>query len=57
MARDIFGNKKRNLDTESSHKRYQTTEWDITKEKIKMLLWVILGFLYGYYVVLGNPIF
>jgi len=36
-----------------SHKLI-TTEWDITKEKIKMLLWVIGGFLYGYYIVLGN---
>ena len=33
------------------------TEWDVTKEKIKMLLWVIGGFLYGYFVLLGKSIF
>ena len=33
------------------------TEWDVTKEKIKMLLWVIGGFLYGYFVILGKSIF
>ena len=33
------------------------TEWDVTKEKIKMLLLVIGGFLYGYFVILGKSIF
>jgi hypothetical protein len=35
----------------------QVTQSDILWLKIKMVLWVVGGFLYGYYVILGNPLF
>jgi hypothetical protein len=49
MARDIFGYKKVvRIDKHSSTKY---TESDIRWEKFKMVIWIILGVLYTYYIV------
>ena len=49
MARDLFGN-QRKLRKEKDY-RYKTSEWDITKEKLKIVLWIILSALYMYYII------
>ena len=49
MARDIFGN-QRKLRKEKDY-RYKTSEWDITKEKLKMGWWVVLFGVWTYFII------
>ena len=49
MSRDFFGN-QRKLRKEKDY-RYKTSEWDITKEKLKIVLWIVLGGLYVYIII------
>ena len=49
MARDLFGN-QRKLRKEKDY-RYKTSEWDITKEKLKMVLWGVLFGLWTYFII------
>ena len=49
MARDIFGYKKVvRIDKHSSTKY---SESDIRWEKFKMVIWIVLGALYMYYII------
>jgi len=50
MSRDIFGNKRKLRNEKDS--RYKTSEWDVTKEKIKIVIWIALGMGYLYFIVL-----
>ena len=49
MSRDLFGNKRKLRKEKDYH--YKTSEWDITKEKLKIVLWIILSALYMYYIM------
>ena len=49
MARDLFGY-QRKLRKEKDY-RYKTSEWDVTKEKLKIVLWLVLGGLYAYIII------
>ena len=49
MARNIFGQK--NVIKKSRYFKSKTSEWDVTKEKLKIALWVVLGALYTYYII------
>ena len=49
MARDVFGNKKTRR--EYKHTEKQFSEWEITKEKLKVVLWILLGALYFYLIM------
>jgi len=48
MARDVFGNKRTRREDRPTKK--QSLEWEITKEKIKVVLWLLLGALYFYFI-------
>jgi hypothetical protein len=50
MARDIFGNKTKLRKEKDYH--FRTSEWDITKEQIKIVIWIALGMGYLYFIVL-----
>ena len=49
MARNIFGYEKVGNTGKQSSAKY--TESDIRWEKIKMIIWIVLGALYVYYIV------
>ena len=49
MARNIFGQK--NVIKKSRYFKSKTSEWGVTKEKLKIALWVVLGALYTYYII------
>ncbi len=49
MARDIFGYKKRVKIDKRSGSKY--AESDIRWEKFKMVIWIVLGALYIYFIV------
>ena len=49
MARDIFGYKK--VVKIDKHSRSKYSESDIRWEKFKMVIWIVLGALYIYYIV------
>ena len=49
MARDIFGYKK--VVRIDKHSRSKYTESDIRWEKFKMVIWIVLGALYIYFIV------
>jgi len=49
MARDIFGYKK--VVKIDKHSRSKYAESDIRWEKFKMVIWIVLGALYIYFIV------
>ena len=49
MARDIFGNQKRIRVDRHTHQKY--SESDIRWEKFKMVIWIVLGALYMYFMI------
>ena len=49
MARDIFGNKK--VGKVDRHTNQNYSESDISWEKFKMIIWVVLGSLYIYFII------
>ena len=49
MARDIFGYKKVVKIDKHSGSKY--TESDIRWEKFKIVIWIVLGALYMYYII------
>ena len=49
MARDIFGNKK--IVKIDKHSRSKYTESDVHWEQFKMVIWIVLGALYMYYII------
>ena len=54
MARDLFGNKK--ITREDKYTKRSNTgssEWDITKEKLKIVLYLFLGYIYFHFIIMG----
>jgi len=51
MARDIFGNKKTTREDRHTRKSTKYLESDIRREKIKIVLMILLGVLYIYFVI------
>ena len=51
MSRDIFGNRK--VDKVYKHTNRKYLESDIRREKIKIVLMILLGCLYFYFVITG----
>ncbi len=49
MARDIFGFKK--VVKIDKHSRSKYSESDIRWEKFKIVMWIVLGALYMYYII------
>ena len=49
MPRDIFGNKK--VDKVNRYTNQKYSESDIRWEKFKMVIWIVLGVLYMYYII------
>ena len=49
MPRDIFGNRK--VVKIDRHTRSKYTDSDIRWEKFKMIIWIVLGALYMYYMI------
>ena len=49
MARTIFGTKK--VVRIDRHTRSKYTESDIRWEKFKIVIWIVLGVLYMYYII------
>jgi len=49
---DIFGNKR----VVKNQTKLKSTEWDITKEKLKIVLLIFLSILWIYFVILGKTI-
>jgi hypothetical protein len=49
MARDIFGNQKRIRVDRHTHQKYSDS--DIYWEKFKMVIWIVLGALYMYFMI------
>ena len=49
---DIFGNKR----IVKRQTKIKSTEWDITKEKFKILMWIVIFLLWMYFVILGKTI-
>ena len=49
MARDIFGNKK--IVKIDKHSKSKYVESDVRWEKFKMVIWIVLGALYMYYII------
>ena len=53
MSRDFFGNKKVVKIDKYSRSKY--TESDIRWEQFKIVIWIVLGILYAYFIVFGSP--
>ena len=54
MARDLFGNKKvRREDKYTNRSNSGSSEWDVTKEKLKIVLYLFLGYLYFHFIIMG----
>ena len=51
MARDIFGNQK--VIKIDKHSRTKYSDSDIRWEKFKMVVWVLLGYAYFHFIVMG----
>jgi len=52
MARDLFGNKK--VTTEDKYTgKLRVTESDVRWEIFKMILWIVLGYAYFHFIVMG----
>ena len=51
MARDIFGNKKTTREDRHTRKSTKYLESDIRREKFKIVLMILLGVLYIYFMV------
>ena len=49
MARTIFGTKK--VVRVDKHSRFKYTDSDIHWEKFKMVIWIVLGALYMYFII------
>ncbi len=51
MARDIFGNKK--MTKAEMSRRSSVTHADVRMEYVKGVLWLVLGYLYFHFVIMG----
>ena len=54
MARNIWGNKKiTSEDKYTKRSNIGSSEWDITKEKLKIVLYLFLGYIYFHFIIMG----
>ena len=53
MARNWYGEKK--INKEDMYTKTYVTNTDIRWEIIKIVIWIVLGILYAYFVVFGSP--
>jgi len=51
MARNIFGYKK--VTKEDMHTKMKVTHADVRGEYVKMVLWVLAGYLFFHFIVMG----
>jgi hypothetical protein len=51
MARDIFGNRKVTREDRYTRKSTKYTSSDIRWEKFKIVIWIVLGSLYMYFMI------
>jgi len=51
MARDIFGNRK--ISKEDMYTKVRVTHADVRMEYVKGVLWLVLGYLYFHFVIMG----
>ena len=52
MARDLFGNKKVTREDKYTGK-LRVTESDVRWEIFKMILWIVLGYAYFHFIIMG----
>ena len=53
MARNWYGQKRIIKEDKYTRKSNQYSEWEITKEKLKIVIWLILGYGYFHFIVMG----
>jgi len=51
MARDIFGNRR--VTKEDLHTKKRVTHSDVRGEYWKMVLWVLAGYLFFHFIIMG----
>jgi hypothetical protein len=51
MARDIFGNRKVTREDRYTRKSTKYTSSDIRWEQFKIVIWIVLGSLYMYFMI------
>ena len=51
MARDIFGNRR--VTKEDLYTKKRVTHSDVRSEYVKMVIWVLAGYLFFHFVVMG----
>ena len=51
MARDIFGNKKVTREDKYTRKSSKYTDSEIRWEQFKIVLWIVLGGLWTYFII------
>jgi len=54
MPRTLFGNKRMASEDKYTRKSGKYSEWEITKEKLKIVLYIALGALYIYIILYYN---
>ena len=53
MARNWYCQKRIIKEDKYTRKSNQYSEWEITKEKLKIVIWLILGYGYSHFIVMG----
>jgi hypothetical protein len=53
MARNWYGSKRITQEDRYTRKSSKHTDSDIRWEKFKMVLWVLLGYIYLHFIVMG----
>lgn len=51
MARDIFGNRR--VTKEDLYTKKRVTHADVRSEYVKMVIWVLAGYLFFHFIVMG----
>ena len=51
MARNIFGNKRITIEDKYTRKSTKYTDSEIRWEQFKIVIWIVLGALYMYYII------
>ena len=51
MSRDVFGNRK--VNKEDMYTKRRISSGDIKTEYVKMVLWLILGYAFFHFIIIG----
>ena len=51
MSRDVFGNRK--VNKEDMYTKRRISSGDIKAEYIKMVMWIVSGYLFFHFVIMG----